>query len=67
MAVSLATACAVIGRVSMGIMLGDADRRIVAAANFAIRHSACRCSQSDRARSFWFPDACCSALVSVIF
>lgn len=37
MAVSLATACAVIGRVSMGIMLGDADRRIVAAANFAIQ------------------------------
>jgi cyanate permease len=31
------TACAVIGRVSMGVLLGDADRRIVAAANFALQ------------------------------
>jgi hypothetical protein len=37
MAVSLTSACAVIGRVSLGILLGDADRRIVAAANFAMQ------------------------------
>jgi hypothetical protein len=37
MAVSFATACAVIGRVSLGTLLGDADRRIVAAANFAMQ------------------------------
>jgi hypothetical protein len=37
MAVSLATACAVIGRVLLGVLPGDADRRVVAAANFAMQ------------------------------
>lgn len=39
MAVSLATACAVIGRVSLGALLADADRRFVAAGNFAMQAS----------------------------
>ena len=36
-AVSLATASAVIGRVLLGMLLGDADRRLVAAGNFAMQ------------------------------
>lgn len=37
MAVSLATASAVLGRVVLGVLLGDADRRFVAAGNFAMQ------------------------------
>jgi MFS family permease len=36
-AVSLATACAVAGRVLLGIVLGQADRRVVAAGNFVMQ------------------------------
>jgi MFS family permease len=36
-AVSLATASAVTGRVLLGLLLGDADRRLVAAGNFAMQ------------------------------
>jgi cyanate permease len=36
-AVSLATASAVIGRLLLGALLGDADRRLVAAGNFVIQ------------------------------
>jgi MFS family permease len=36
-AVSLATASAVIGRVLLGMLLGDADRRVVAAGNFVMQ------------------------------
>jgi MFS family permease len=36
-AVGLATACAVIGRVLLGLLPGDADRRVVAAGNFAMQ------------------------------
>jgi predicted MFS family arabinose efflux permease len=37
MAISLATICAVVGRTVMGSWLGDRDRRVVAAANFAVQ------------------------------
>ena len=37
MAISLATICAVVGRTIMGSWLGDRDRRVVAAANFAVQ------------------------------
>jgi predicted MFS family arabinose efflux permease len=36
-AVSLATACAVIGRLLLGALLGGADRRLVAMSNFAMQ------------------------------
>lgn len=36
-AISLQTACAMLGRVFLGALLGRADRRFVAAANFAIQ------------------------------
>lgn len=36
-AVSLAAACAMVGRMSLGALLGDADRRVASAANFAIQ------------------------------
>jgi hypothetical protein len=36
-AVSVATASAIIGRVLLGMLLGDADRRMVAAGNFAMQ------------------------------
>ncbi len=36
-ALSVTTASAVIGRILLGAALGDADRRVVAAANFAIQ------------------------------
>ena len=36
-AVSVATAAAVIGRVLLGMLLGNADRRMIAAANFAMQ------------------------------
>jgi MFS family permease len=35
--ISLTTACAVIGRILLGLLLGRADRRIVAALNFAMQ------------------------------
>jgi len=36
-AISLTTACAVIGRILLGVLLGRVDRRIVAAGNFAMQ------------------------------
>jgi len=36
-AVSLATACAIVGRTVMGWWIGDGDRRVAAAANFAVQ------------------------------
>lgn len=38
-AVSLATACAVVGRMLLGALLGDADRRAASAGNFAMQAS----------------------------
>ncbi|HET7881707.1 MAG TPA: MFS transporter [Acetobacteraceae bacterium] len=37
MAISLTTGCAMLGRVLLGILLGRADRRLVAAGNFAMQ------------------------------
>lgn len=36
-AVSLATACAVVGRTLLGLLIGDADRRVAAAGNFILQ------------------------------
>lgn len=41
--VSLATACAVIGRLLLGALLGDADRRLVAMSNFAMQACGVAC------------------------
>jgi hypothetical protein len=36
-AISLTTGCAMLGRIMLGVLLGHADRRIVAAGNFAMQ------------------------------
>jgi cyanate permease len=41
--VSLATACAVVGRLLLGALLGDADRRVVAMSNFAMQACGVTC------------------------
>jgi MFS family permease len=41
--VSLATACAVIGRLLLGALLGNADRRLVAMSNFAMQACGVAC------------------------
>jgi MFS family permease len=56
-AISLTTACAVIGRILLGVLLGRVDRRIVAAGNFAMQACGVALLAVDRRTSCCFPAA----------
>ena len=63
--ISLTTACAMIGRILLGLMLGRADRRLVAALNFVMQ--ACGVSLLALGSApfvVWYSAASCSALAS---